>query len=169
MTLLIIVILFISYWREYKTFCMCNIFHVYVNYANVLKGLQFPTPTLFVLCTQIRLSGWYNVSIWSTRTSKGIPQWTIKKYVSIYPYNRTDLNKFSLRGPRYCFTTILCSCAWWSERCDSLFNLTKGILTYIGPLKWSINALLTLVMVKESTQGNQSTRTDSDLTLYHKS
>ena len=24
---------------------MCNIFHVYVNYANVLKGLQFPTPT----------------------------------------------------------------------------------------------------------------------------
>ena len=25
---------------------MCNIFHVYVNYGNVLKGLQFPTPTL---------------------------------------------------------------------------------------------------------------------------
>ena len=25
---------------------MCNIVHVYVNYANVLKGLQFPTPTL---------------------------------------------------------------------------------------------------------------------------
>ena len=31
---------------EYKPFCMCNIVHVYVNYANVLKGLQFPTPIL---------------------------------------------------------------------------------------------------------------------------
>ena len=27
---------------------MCNIVHVYVNYANWLKGLQFPTPTLFL-------------------------------------------------------------------------------------------------------------------------
>ena len=38
---------------------MCNIVHVYVKYANVLKGLQFPTPTLHVKFSRFLFCGVY--------------------------------------------------------------------------------------------------------------
>ena len=48
---------------------MCNIFHVYVNYANVLKGLQFPTPTLYrytIQAVEFRYSLAFKITIKNT-------------------------------------------------------------------------------------------------------